>query len=175
MYCADMAPAGTEIVTREAIDKDADAISTFLWVLWSEAGSDAPGLAGATDEVIAEIAEPEAICGRLGGPERRIYIATQGDRVVGFAATRALDRATIELAGIMVLPALTGHGIGTPLVEVAAQQARAEGFARMTVGTEVDNEGALGFYEARGFIRQGESVVDVEGTEVTVAELELTL
>ncbi len=170
-----MAPTAPEIVTREAVDRDADGISTFLWALWSEAGNDAPGLAGATEEVIAEIAEPEAIRSRLGGPERRIFIATQGDRVVGFAATRAIDKAMIELAGIMVLPSLTGHGIGTPLVEVAARQARAQGFTTMTESTEVDNEGALGFYQARGFTRQDESVVDVEGTEVAVVRLSLVL
>ena len=63
-----MAPTGPGIVTREAGARDADAISDFLWVLWNEAGTDAPGLAGATEQVIAEIAEPEAIRNRLGGP-----------------------------------------------------------------------------------------------------------
>jgi ribosomal protein S18 acetylase RimI-like enzyme len=170
-----MAADELEISTREANNQDAETISAFLWALWNEAGTDAPGLTGATEEIVAEIADPEAIRSRLGGPERRIYVATQGDRVVGFAATRAIDETAIDLAGIMVLPSLIGRRIGTPLVEAAAQEARAQGFATMTVNTEIDNEGAIGFYEARGFTRKSDSVVDVEGTSVTVASLELPL
>jgi len=170
-----MATDELAISTREANNRDADAISAFLWALWNEAGSEAPGLSGATEEIIAAVADPEAIRSRLGGPERRIYIATQEDRVVGFAAIRAINETEIELAGIMVLPSLTGRGIGTPLVAAAVEQARGQGFTTMSVSTEVDNEAALGFYEARGFTRKSDAVVDVEGTSVTVASLELPL
>ena len=170
-----MAVEELAIRTREAHDEDADAIGTFIWTLWDEAGAGAPGLAGATEAVIAEIADPGAIRNRLGGPERRIFIATQGESVVGFAATRAIDETRIELAGIMVLPSLTGRGIGTPLVETAMDRARSDGFTMMTVSTEVDNAGALRFYQACGFIQQGQSVIDVAGTTVTVARLERSL
>lgn len=170
-----MGAKGPPIVTREAGEPDADAIGLFLWTLWEKAGTDAPGLAGATEEIITEIADPIAVRSRLGGPERRIFIASQGDDVVGFAATRRLDDAAVELAGIMVLPSLTGRGIGTPLVEAAAERAREQGFETMTVSTETDNEGAIAFYEARGFVGSGRSVVEVEGTSVSVVELELAL
>lgn len=170
-----MATDDLAVSTREAHDEDADAIGTFLWRLWNEAGTNAPGLAGATEAVIAEIADPDAIRSRLGGPDRRIFVATQGESVVGFAATRAIDAARIELAGIMVLPSLTGRGIGTPLVEAATDRAIRDGFAVVTVSTEVDNAGALRFYEACGFVHRGESVVDVEGKGVAVARLDLTL
>ena len=170
-----MATDGSSIEVREAIDTDAESISTFLWALWEEAGPDAPGLAGATEQIIEEIAHPTAIRRRLGGPERRIFVAVQEDRVVGFAATRVVDESEIELAGIMVLPSLTGRGIGRPLVETAADTARTRGFTNMTVSTEVGNEGALRFYQANGFVLQDESVVEVDGTEVAVARLNLAL
>ena len=170
-----MGPERPPIVSREAGEPDAEAIGHFLWTLWEEAGANAPGLAGATEQIIKEIADPSAVRSRLGGPERRIFIASQGDDVVGFAATRRLADTVIELAGIMVLPSLTGRGIGTPLVEAAAEQARAQGFETMTVSTETQNEAAIAFYEARGFVGSGRSVVDVEGTSVSVVELELKL
>ena len=159
----------------EATADDVHAISSFLWEMWRQAGPDAPGLAGATEEVIAEIAAPEAVQARIGGPARRIFVAKAEDVVVGFAATRAEDDVQIELAGIVVLQAVVGRGIGTPLVEAAIASAQSHGFRRMTVSTEIDNKRALAFYEARGFEVTGDSVVNVEDTVVTVSNLAMEL
>ena len=164
-----------EIHVAEASEEDIAAIADFLLAMWEEAGPDAPGLAGATDEIISEIAKAESIRARIGGPERRMYVAYAESSIVGFAATRKTSTSQIELAGIMVLPSMVGRHIGSPLLTAAIDGARALGFHRMTVSTEVDNERALGFYEARGFIIVGESAADVAGTEVPVTDLALEL
>lgn len=143
--------------------------------MWDEAGPNAPGFSGATEDVIAEIARPDAIRARIGGPERRMFVAYRGETVVGFAATRARDDTEIELAGIVVLQSMVGTGIGTPLVEIAVRTSRDLGYSKMTVSTEVDNERALAFYEARGFHRTGESTAEVEGAEYAVSNLSLDL
>jgi ribosomal protein S18 acetylase RimI-like enzyme len=159
----------------EATTDDAEAISTFFWDAWREAGPDAPGWAGASPEVVAEIASPESIAARVGGPARRMFLAWHDDRVVGFAATRRIDDDSIELAGVIVLASLTGRGVGTPLVEAAVRAATSLGYTRMLVSTEADNERALGFYEARGFARTGTETRDVEGVEIDLAMLERSL
>ena len=159
----------------EATAADISAISVFFHEMWRQAGPDSPGFAGATESVIAEIAEPEAIRPRLGGPERRMFLAYERESVVGFAATRAIDTATIELAGIVVLQSKLGRGIGALLVEKAVQSARQHRFDRMAVSTEVANDTALGFYQAHGFEFVGESTATVEGTAVAVSNLERTL
>jgi ribosomal protein S18 acetylase RimI-like enzyme len=164
---------GVRIV--EASDDDVGAIGRLFWRMWDEAGPDAPGFSGATEDIVAEIAEPDAIRARIGGSRRRMFIAYSGDDAVGFAATRTVDTVEIDLAGIVVLQSMLGSGIGTPLVEAAVAAARREGFARMTVSTEVDNERALTFYEARGFRKVGESTTDVEGTVVAVSNMVLDL
>ncbi len=169
----DATPQGVHVV--EAGDEDVPAISGFFWAMWNEAGPDAPGFAGATEEVIAEIATPEAIRSRIGGPERRMFVAYEGQQPVGFAAIKALNENEVELAGIVVLQSMVGRGIGTPLIEAAVHTCRELGFSRMTVSTEVDNERALAFYLARGFRLAGESTTEVQGTVVAVNNLAMDL
>jgi ribosomal protein S18 acetylase RimI-like enzyme len=163
------------IRVTEATADDIPAIGVFFWAMWRQAGPEAPGFAGATDSVIAEVAQPEAIQSRIGGPDRRMYLAYVGEAVVGFAATKAIDETTVELAGIVVLQTMVGRGIGSPLLTAAAKDARQRGFGQMTVSTEIDNERARGFYEARGFEAVGESSTNVEGTSVMVVDMLLVL
>jgi ribosomal protein S18 acetylase RimI-like enzyme len=163
------------IEIREASEADVPAISSFFLEMWRQSGPEAPGFAGATEEVIAEIAAPEAIRARIGGPSRRMFLAYLADSVVGFAATRTVGDQSIELAGVVVLDAMIGRGIGTPLVAAAVESARGHGFSLMTVSTETENERALRFYRARGFEVTGKSITTVEDTEVPVTDLERPL
>jgi ribosomal protein S18 acetylase RimI-like enzyme len=163
------------IKVTEATADDIPAIGVFFWAMWRQAGPEAPGFSGATDSVIAEIAQPEAIQSRIGGPDRRMYLAYVGETVVGFAATRVTDETTVELSGIVVLQTMVGRGIGSPLLTAAVTDARQRAFGHMTVSTEIDNERARGFYQARGFAVVGESTTNVEGTTVTVVDMKLDL
>jgi len=159
----------------EATDEDTDAISTFLWEAWRQAGPGSPGFSGATEEVIAEIADPRVIRERVGGPERRMFIAVQGDRVVGFASTRAETADTVEVSGVIVLQEMTGSGIGRKLLDAAIEASAGYGFTEMTVNTETDNEGARRFYERHGFKPVGTSVEMVGPTAVQVVTLKRDL
>lgn len=163
-------PPPFEIV--ESADEHVPAISSFFREAWRLAGPDAPGWAGADERIVAEIAEPNAIRARIGGPQQRMFLAVDGDQVLAFAATRLLDGSDAELAGIVVRQDAVGRGIGTPLLEAALDALAAEGVTRVVVRTEVDNERALAFYLSRGFA--GDSVIseEVEGTIVEVVELE---
>jgi hypothetical protein len=87
------------VVAREASEADIDAFAEFFKAAWQQSGPDAPGFAGATDEVIAELTTRDAIRERIGGPDRRMFLAWQDERVVGFAATKRIDIDTVELAG----------------------------------------------------------------------------
>ena len=52
----DATPHNIRVV--EAGEPDVPAISSLFWRMWDEAGPDAPGFSGATEEVIEEIAQP---------------------------------------------------------------------------------------------------------------------
>lgn len=156
----------------EATDDDVAAFATFFREAWKQAGPGALGFAGANDQVIAELTAPEAVLERIGGPDRRMFLASEGERVVGFAATKRIDAATVELAGIIVLKTMAGGGVGTDLVEEAVASARGEGYRSMIVRTETTNERARAFYERRGFTLTGSTTERVEGSTVEVWELE---
>ena len=162
-------------VVREATTDDVAAIGDFFHEAWRQAGPEAPGFAGATEEVIDEIAAPETITARLGGPVRRMFVAYQDTKVVGFAATRRLTGEAIELAGVVVLQSLVGGGVGSALFQSSVESARQHQFRRMTVSTETDNERALRFYERCGFTVTGKSAADAAGTDIEVWNLEMEL
>jgi ribosomal protein S18 acetylase RimI-like enzyme len=145
----------------EAGPADAGAFAEFLRAAWREAGPDAPGFAGATDDVIAELATPVAFRERIGGPDRRMFLAWRLREVVGFAATRRVSADTVELSGIVVRRSCAGRGIGTALLDSAMDAARRHGYRRMIVETETSNVPAKAFYEARGF-----AVGDVQTEQV---------
>lgn len=155
----------------EAGAGDVAAFAAFFRDAWQQAGPGALGFAGASDEVIAELTAPAAVLERIGGPDRRMFLAWEGGRVVGFAATRRMDAATVELAGIIVLQTMSGRGFGTRLVEEAVGAARGEGYRTMIVRTETANEPARSFYERCGFTLTGSATELVEGNAVEVWEL----
>ena len=164
-----------DIEVTEARVDDITAVSELIQEAWRQAGPGAPGFTGATDEVIAEVSAPAAIEARIGGPERRMFLARKEGRVVGFSASRRLTAETVELAGAVVLQSMVGLGIGRPLVEAAIESARSHGFTRMTVSTEIDNERALGFYRTLGFTVAGTSQSDSGDPDVELQHLELAL
>jgi len=159
------------IEVREATLADIDAFASFLRTAWDEAGPDAPGFAGATEEVIAELTRPELIRQRIEGIGRRMYVAVESDRVVGFAATRRITAQAVDLAGVVVLQSRTGSGIGTRLLDLVATEARDSGYKRIQVLTETSNDRARAFYEANGFTLAGATTEQAEGTTVEVWEL----
>lgn len=162
---------GSDTTVREAEDGDVAAFAQFFTTAWRQAGPDALGFTGATDEVIAELTTPDAVRERIGGPERRMFLAWHRERVVGFSATRRIDDATVELAGIIVLPSFAGMGIGTTLVEAALQRAREDRYRSMIVRTETSNHPARAFYERRGFAVTATDVEKVGDLVVEVWEL----
>lgn len=167
--------SGTDFIVREATEDDAEAVADFIRAAWGDAEPGDPGWAGATDEVIRELTECPHLRGRVAGPGRRTFLATKDDRVIGFSTNRRLDAEEVELVGLIVLEDHWGQGIGSLLVDTALQAAREDGFTKMRVRTESDNERATAFYQKRGF-RPGETMkVPVEDIWVEVTQLNLKL
>lgn len=164
-----------EVTVREASETHWRRFVDFWEEAWRRSGPDAPGFTGATEEVIAELATQEAFRARIGGPDRRMFLAWENDRVVGFAATRRVDVGTVELAGVIVLPSLAGRGIGTALLDAAVARVGRDGYRSMTVRTETTNRPARAFYERRGFRALRTAVEQVGDLPVAVWELARSL
>lgn len=159
----------------EAAEADVAVFAAFLRAAWVEAGPDAPGFTGASDGVIAEITTPEAFAARVGGPERRMWLARHNGDVVGFASTTRVDDTTVELAGIVVRESMAGQGVGTALLDAVRDEAVTAGYGVMVVKTEATNARARGFYTARGFTQSKREIEHVGEVDVPVAVMELRL
>ena len=86
------------------------------------------------------------------GARCRVAVDTLGAGVVGFATTTEAD-GVVELVDLFVDPDRTRQGIARSLVDDVVAWARANGAHRIAVD---GNPHARGFYEAVGFVVEGE-------------------
>jgi len=135
----------------KATVEDVENLTFFFREAWEESTPRHFGFAGATEETINEIASEDFLKKRLSNPDVAIYIVKDGEKSRGFAATRKIDRDSIELSGIIMIASETGKGFGSQLIEKAIASARGAGFHKMVVKTESQNKPAIVFYKKRGF------------------------
>lgn len=163
------------MLVRKATADDLHKLSAFILEAWREAGPGALGFAGATDEVIRELASEQTLKAMLVNPVLQIFVAEDAGGFVGFSSLKRVDSGTVELSGIVVLQSLVGRGLGTGLFEMAWESAAKEGYLKMAVKTEVVNDRAIAFYKKLGFFETARTTEDVEGTEVRLVVLEKNL
>ena len=93
---------------------------------------------------------------RLGYP---VLVAVEDDAVIGFASFGDFRpwsgyRFTIE-GTIHLAPRARGKGLGTAMLDLLVEQARAIGKHTMIAGVDSENLASLGFLERYGFERIG--------------------
>jgi len=98
---------------------------------------------------------------RVATPHHRFRIAADGVDVVGFAVSGRAGRHGY-LQRLAVDPAQQGRGIGRALTMDALRWARRHRCASVLVNTHVENEVALGLYDALGFRRMSYGLVVLE-------------
>ena len=164
-----------EVRVREAQREDIEDLRKFILKAWNEAGPQALGWSGASEETISHISTINFLKELIDNDDVRVFISLDGDEVVGFSTNRRIDDDLVELSGIVVLESRTGIGIGSSLLELSVGMAREDGYLSMVVKTESFNDRAIGFYLGKGF-KQGEIFEeDVEGTRVKLMTLSLSL
>lgn len=94
----------------------------------------------------------------------RLWIAeaAQGRAPVGYAVLSAPDipisdpsPRDVEIKRIYLLSRFHGGGLGSRMMEVALEEARAMGRRRVLLGVYAQNARAIGFYERHGFEHVG--------------------
>jgi GNAT superfamily N-acetyltransferase len=100
-----------------------------------------------------------AVTARLERLEERraVFVATDGERVVGWAAL-LIDEAFVDgfgafLEGFVVDEAVRSRGIGVALLESVEARARERGCAEIRVQSNVLRERAHSFYERNGYTK----------------------
>lgn len=86
----------------------------------------------------------------------QVFVAEQGDRIVGFATLVPREGNDAELDGIFVEPSEWRQGIGAALLRQIEREAQSWGANRLHVLASPNVEA---FYLAGGFVRIGEQKV----------------
>jgi ribosomal protein S18 acetylase RimI-like enzyme len=86
---------------------------------------------------------------------RVIVVAIDGERWVGMAACRRLERRSSWLTALWVEPAVRGAGLGGRLIEAAADWAREQGAATVELSVTTNNDAAATLYSRAGFAETG--------------------
>jgi len=92
-------------------------------------------------DMLEPLARPGAIC--LG--------ALSDNLLVGFVAIWPKGRGVYELTRLCVLPEHRHAGLGTQLVDIAVQRAKAQGAQKIEIGIIAANERLKHWYEGHGF------------------------
>jgi ribosomal protein S18 acetylase RimI-like enzyme len=113
-----------------------------------------------TPENVASFVETNLSAARFGAyladPQRVILIASQDDRIVGYAMlVRDSAGPNVELSKMYVLPEHHGTGVSTALMKAALQAAAEGGGRRMWLGVNQENQRAKHFYLKHGFTVNG--------------------
>jgi GNAT superfamily N-acetyltransferase len=96
----------------------------------------------------ATLGDPQ---GKIIAPGGQVYVASDGDRVLGTAALIRYGDGIYELSKMAVAPATRGQGLGRKLILYVLEQARGMGAHTVFLGSSKKLENAVHLYEAVGF------------------------
>jgi ribosomal protein S18 acetylase RimI-like enzyme len=82
-----------------------------------------------------------------------LWVAVDGDEVVGSVALREVGDRTLELKRMYLRPEARGRGLGKQLLEIALDYARTNGTEVIRLDTSERMLAAQRLYEANGFRR----------------------
>lgn len=130
-----------------ATPADIPQLCELLAILFSEEDEftpDAARQAAALNEILAR---PESGC---------ILVLRRGETLAGmvsllYTVSTACGGKAALLEDMIVRPPLRGEGLGGRLLEAAIARAQQKGCLRITLLSERANDGALRFYQRRGF------------------------
>jgi ribosomal-protein-alanine N-acetyltransferase len=120
---------------RRATGSDLEAVarleaSVFADVAWSRAS---------VEEEFAAI-----------GDTRRVFVAVDGDEVVGYAVLRAIEDSA-DLTRVAVDVTRRRAGVGSRLVDAAVDESREMGLRRILLEVADGNAAAVALYATHGF------------------------
>ena len=97
---------------------------------------------------IATLSDPQSTILARGG---HVYVALDGDTVVGAAALIRFPDGSFELSKMAVAEAMRGQGVGRALILYVIEQARTLGAHAVFLGSNSVLKNAVHLYESVGF------------------------
>jgi len=131
---------------------------------------------GIPEEYVRQAFSVETLANAVKDRNQLFLVAVEDGELIGFAQTLRQDVKTAELDRIFLLPAYTGKGIGTQLLDKTLAVLENEGITRLRVKAGKDETLARRFYERNGFKLVQEVTVQASwGRELGLAIYELQI
>lgn len=109
----------------------------------------------------------------LQSEKRDFLIAEWNDAVIGYAHTRQVNEAEVELLRIYVRPEFHKMGVGKAFIQEYIHALKP--MKKLFAWVGKDNSIGRAFYEKRGFVQTEEMAETIGGQEKTKIKYELTL
>lgn len=123
----------------------------------------------------AYVAGPLADFARRGSPRERIWIAEQGERLVGCIAIVSKSERVAQLRWFLVDPSCRGAGLGRRLIDEAVAFCRSAGYDSIILWTVSALTAAAHVYESAGFRKVEEKPGRQWGVDVIEERYEMNL
>lgn len=134
---------------RPGRDADADGFIALIDACWAE-------YPGCVLDVDGELPELRALASWFTEAGGALWAAERDGRIIGMVGARPLrEDAAWEICRMYVANAARGSGLAQTLLDTAEAHARGAGAERMVLWTDTRFNRAHGFYEKRGYVRQG--------------------
>ena len=88
---------------------------------------------------------------QVDNEEQSFLVALDNNRVIGSGAVGRIDEQTCELKRMWLLEPYQGQGIGYRLLQALIDFARQQGYTKMWLETDQEQEQAIRFYRRVGF------------------------
>ncbi len=104
---------------------------------------------------------PDAVETAITDNHRPYFVAVDNGTVAGYSKAVA-DTPVATLSTLYISPECWGEGVGTRLLDAATTELVSRGATALELTVFAENDGAIGFYESRGFERVGEQTSELE-------------
>lgn len=106
-----------------------------------------PGVAYSRDE----------LAGFIGHRHSKTWVAEEQNEIAGFVVANRTRTCMMHIITLDVKESWRRRGVGASLMNAAEAWGRQEGLRAISLETAEDNRAAQAFYEARGYVKIGET------------------
>jgi len=141
---------------------DIETVAALAHEIWNEHFPPIIGQAQ-VDYMLENLQSVPAISQQIAEGYEYYLVHLEGRPVGYLALVPAMDKGAVQLSKLYVKSEHRGAGLGKAMLEFAERRCGELGAHTLWLTVNQHNAGPIAFYERRGFMRDGELVMDIGG------------